>query len=87
MLTCPKRSTLLNILTAGECALRPLADYYRTQLMQEQVIGCDETRVTLLTPAALPTMFRQLYDIEDRGKELSPENRQTLMRANARQIC
>ena len=50
---CPTRSTLLNIMTAAEQVLRPLADYYRRMLMQDSVIGCDETTVTLVTPAAV----------------------------------
>lgn len=50
---CPTRSTLLNIMVAAEFVLRPLADYYRKLLMTTDIIGCDETRVTLITPAAV----------------------------------
>lgn len=53
---CPTRSTLLNILVAAEFVLRPLADYYRRLLMTTDVIGCDETRVTLITPTAVPNI-------------------------------
>ena len=53
---CPTRSTLLNILVASEFVLRPLADYYRRLLMTTDVIGCDETRVTLITPAVVPNI-------------------------------
>ncbi|MEJ7595061.1 MAG: IS66 family transposase [Planctomycetaceae bacterium] len=70
---CPTRSTLLNILTAAECVLRPLADYYRTQLMQEQVIGCDETRVTLLTPAGLPALKKDASERDRRRYEVLAE--------------
>ena len=66
---CPTRSTLLNILTAAECALRPLADYYRVQLMQDQVIGCDETPVTLLTPAGLPELREDASERDRRRHE------------------
>lgn len=51
---CPTRSTLLNIMTAAEFVLRPLATYFRQQLMQDGVIGCDDTTVTLVTPMQLP---------------------------------
>ncbi len=51
------RSTLLNILMAAEFVLRPLVDfYYRRLLMTTDVIGCDETRVTLITPTAVPNI-------------------------------
>ena len=53
---CPTRLTLLNILVAAEFVLRPLADYYRRLLMTTDVIGCDETRVTLITPAVVPNI-------------------------------
>ena len=33
--------------------------------------------------SVLLPMFRQLYDIEDRGKELSPENRLTLRQSKS----
>ncbi len=53
---CPTRSTLLNILTAAEFVLRPLAVYYRKLLLRDEVIGCDETPVTLITPTVLPEL-------------------------------
>ncbi len=53
---CPTRSTLLDILVAAEFVLRSLADYYRRLLMTTDVIGCDETRVTLITPAVVPNI-------------------------------
>jgi len=34
---------LLNTFAAAQCAMKPLADYYRTQLMRDQVPGSDET--------------------------------------------
>lgn len=50
---CPTRSTLLNILVAAEFVLRLLADYRRRLMMTKDVIGCDETRATLITPTTV----------------------------------
>ena len=50
----PSRSTLLNLLTASEFVLQPLADYYRKCLLTSSVIGCDETQVTLIVPPVAP---------------------------------
>ena len=52
----PTRSTLLNILTAAEAVLRPLAEYYRQWVLSAGVVGCDETTVTLIVPATLPAV-------------------------------
>lgn len=52
----PSRSTLENILQSAEFVVRPLADYYRQQLLADTVIGCDETTVTLITPQVLPKL-------------------------------
>jgi transposase len=52
----PTRSTLLNILAAAELVLRPLAAYYRELVLQSGGLGCDETGVTLIVPATLPTL-------------------------------
>ena len=50
------RSTLLNILTAAEFALQPLAMYYRDLISQVGIIGCDETTVKLIVPPELPPL-------------------------------
>lgn len=50
----PSRSTLLNVLAAGEALLRPLADDYRRRLMSSGGVGCDDTTVTLIVPPAVP---------------------------------
>ena len=50
----PSRSTLLNILAAAEFVLQPLADYLRKLVQGCGGLGCDETRVTLVLPPALP---------------------------------
>jgi transposase len=52
----PSRSTLQNIETAVEFALRPLAEYLRSYLKQDQTIGCDETSVLLIVPEVMPDL-------------------------------
>ena len=52
----PSRSTLQNIESAVEFTLRPLADYLRSVLKQDDCIGCDETGVLLVTPKAMPDL-------------------------------
>lgn len=70
---CPTRSTLLNILSAAEFVLRPLATYYRRFLMQDDVIGCDETPVTLITPAILPVLSNDASPRDRRRHEVLSE--------------
>lgn len=52
----PSRSTLLNLVTAAEFVLQPLAQYYGNLLSQVDVLGCDETPVTLIVPPRLPEL-------------------------------
>ena len=52
----PSRSTLLNIVSASEFVLQPLAQYYRDLLGEIGVLGCDETPVTLIVPPQLPQL-------------------------------
>ncbi len=52
----PSRSTLVNIETAVEFSLRPLAEYLRKFLKSDQTVGCDDTSVLLLTPATMPDL-------------------------------
>jgi transposase len=52
----PSRSTLLNILSAAEFVLLPLAAYLAGLVRQSGGLGCDETRVTLILPPALPEL-------------------------------
>lgn len=52
----PSRSTLLNMVTASEFVLQPLAQYYRNLLGEIDVLGCDETPVTLIVPPQLPQL-------------------------------
>lgn len=52
----PGRSTLVNIETQVEFALQPLAEYLRSFLKTDSCVGCDDTGVVLITPAALPDL-------------------------------
>ena len=56
----PGRSTLLNILTGCFFVIEPLLDYFKRTVQNDSVIGCDDTRVTLLYPKTLPT-----FDLND----------------------
>ncbi len=52
----PSRSTLQNIEASVEFALRPLAEYLRSFLKQHRTVGCDDTGVLSITPAAMPDL-------------------------------
>lgn len=52
----PSRSTLQNIETAVEFALRPLAMYLRSYLKTDACVGCDDTGVLLITPQVMPDL-------------------------------
>lgn len=52
----PSRSTLQNIETSVEFALRPLSEYLRSYLKTDQTIGCDDTGVLLITPQTMPDL-------------------------------
>lgn len=47
----PSRSTLLNIAEAAGDLLPPFIDYLRDEVLKSEVVGTDDTRVTLLLPA------------------------------------
>jgi hypothetical protein len=55
----PSRSTLLNIVTASEFVLQPLVRHYHELLSNVDLVGCDETPVTLITPPQLPELDPQ----------------------------
>jgi transposase len=55
----PSRSTLLNLVTASEFVLQPLVQHYRDLLAKIEVLGCDETPVTLVVPPQLPQLNPQ----------------------------
>jgi hypothetical protein len=52
----PSRSTLSNIESQVEFALRPLAEYLRSFLKTDQTVGCDDTGVLLITPQGMPDL-------------------------------
>jgi len=52
----PSRSSLLNLVTASEFVLQPLVQHYRDLLSEIDVLGCDETPVTLIVPPQLPEL-------------------------------
>ena len=52
----PSRSTLANIETAVEFALRPLAEHLRSFLKTDTCVGCDDTSVVLITPRTMPDL-------------------------------
>jgi transposase len=50
----PSRSTLLNILEAAAFAIRPLAEHLKHLVLASDIVGTDDTHVTLLLPATIP---------------------------------
>ena len=52
----PGRSTLCNIETSVDFALQPLAQHLRSYLKTDPCVGCDDTSVVLITPAAMPDL-------------------------------
>jgi transposase len=50
----PDRSTLLNILAASAFTIRPLAEHIKHVVLASDIVGTDDTRVTLLLPATIP---------------------------------
>lgn len=52
----PSRSTLANLETAVEFALRPLAAHLREYLKSDTCVGCDDTGVVLITPEVMPDL-------------------------------
>lgn len=50
----PDRSTLLNLLVASASFLRPLVEHIQRVVLADDILGTDETRVTLLVPPTIP---------------------------------
>jgi transposase len=50
----PSRSTLLNLLVASAMVLRPLIEHFKQSVLDDSVIGTDDTPVTLLLPKNIP---------------------------------
>jgi transposase len=52
----PSRSTLLNILTGAAFVLEPLVAYFKRAVLADDIIGTDDTGVTLIVPEAVPKL-------------------------------
>jgi transposase len=52
----PDRSTLLNILVASAFVIRPLVEHIKRVVLASDIVGTDETRVTLLLSATIPNV-------------------------------
>lgn len=50
----PGRSTLLNLLVASAFVIRPLIEHFQRAVLDDSVIGTDDTPVTLLLPKGIP---------------------------------
>lgn len=52
----PARSTLLNILTAAAFVIEPLVASFKRAVLADDIVGTDDTRVTLIVPEAIPKL-------------------------------
>lgn len=52
----PARSTLLNILTGAAFVLEPLVAYFKRAVLADDIVGTDDTRVTLIVPETVPKL-------------------------------
>ena len=50
----PARSTLLNIVTAAAFVIEPLIEHFKRAVLADDIIGTDDTRVTLIVPDTIP---------------------------------
>ncbi|MBX3426970.1 MAG: transposase [Pirellulales bacterium] len=50
----PSRSTLLNLAAGAHFALRPLVEHLRSVVLADDLLGTDDTTLTLLVPKTLP---------------------------------
>jgi len=50
----PGRSTLLNILTAAAFVIEPLIAHFRRAVLADDIVGTDDTHVTLILPKDIP---------------------------------
>ena len=56
----PSRSVMLNILQQCHFIIEPLLDYFKQTLLEDRIIACDDTGVTLLYPKVPPD-----FDLSD----------------------
>ena len=52
----PSRSTLLNIMVACAFVIRPLVEHFKRAVLASDIVGTDDTRVTLLLPSTIPKL-------------------------------
>ena len=52
----PARSTLLNILTSAAFVIEPLVAHFKRAVLADDIVGTDDTRVTLIVPEAIPKL-------------------------------
>ena len=50
----PGRSTLLNILTAAAFVIEPLVAHFKRAVLADDIVGTDDTHVTLILPKDIP---------------------------------
>ena len=71
----PARSTLLNILKGASFVIEPLVAYFQRAVLADQVIGTDDTRVTLIVPETVSRpdpndpKSRRAYEVLSRAIE------------------
>ena len=71
----PSRSTLLNILTAAAFVIEPLVASFKRAVLADDIVGTDDTGVTLIVPEAIPKpdpndpKSRRAYEVLSRAIE------------------
>ena len=73
----PGRSTLLNILTAAAFVIEPLIKHFKRAVLADDIVGTDDTHVTLILPKDIPK--------PDRGDPKSQRAYEVLSDAAAKQ--
>ena len=69
----PSRSTLLNLLVASAFVIRPLIEHFKQAVLEDSVVGTDDTPVTLLLPKNVPKpddgdpKSQRIYDVFTRA--------------------
>ena len=69
----PSRSTLLNLLVASAFVIRPLIEHFKQAVLEDSVVGTDDTPVTLLLPKNVPkpddgdAKSQRIYDVFTRA--------------------
>lgn len=64
----PSRSLMLNILSNCDFILKPLVAYFKQTLLEDSVIACDDTGLTLLYPKVFPE-----FDLGDAKQKRAAE--------------